>query len=105
MLKVLFQRDVLAFTKISTMNEENSFSPPRSLNYFKAFIHLSITEIRMPFNASNKTHAFTGNLSCATWMKVNLCIHKNVLECHRLTGTQPTIKNKRLFLFLSRDKK
>lgn len=66
MLKVLFQRDVLAFTNISSTNKENSFSPPRSLNYFKTFIHLSITEIRMPFNANNKTHDFARDLICAT---------------------------------------
>lgn len=90
MPEVPFQRDVLAFTKISGMNEENSLSPPRSLNYSKAFTHLSITEIRMAFNANNKTHALAGNLNRAIWMKVNLCIYKNVPECHRRRGTQPT---------------
>lgn len=90
MLKVLSQRDVLAFPKICSMNEDDSFSPSRSLNYFKAFIHLSITEIRMPFNANNKTRSFAGNLNCPTWMKINPCIYKNALESHRLTGTQPT---------------
>lgn len=36
MLKTLFQRDVLTFTKISSIDAENSFSPPRLLNYPKA---------------------------------------------------------------------
>lgn len=89
MLKMLFQRDVLAFTKISSMKEENSFSPPRPLNNFKAFIHLSMMEIRMPFNANNKTHAFAGNLNCAAWMKVNLCIYK----CSRMSQTNRNSTN------------
>lgn len=58
----------------------------------------------MPFNTNDKTDAFAGNLNCATWMTVNLCIYKNVLKQHRPTGIQST-KNKKLFLFLSRDKK
>lgn len=38
MLEVLFQRDVIAFTKIGSIDKECNFSIPSSLNCFKAFI-------------------------------------------------------------------
>lgn len=56
----------------------------------------------MPFNANNKTLTFAGNLNCTTWMKVNLCIYKKVLRCHRPAGTQVD-KTKGLFSVLSRE--
>lgn len=54
----------------------------------------------MPFNANNTTLTFAGNLNFATWMKVNLCIYKNVLKCHRPAGPQLD-KKRDYFYFLA----